>query len=243
MRLLSILLITVCTVHSKLTCTKCPFHISPKGHTKCTETCEGDVCHIVVNRFFNGTIIAGCINLHEGDEFKEGPAVCHRAEYRTSCACTTKDKCNDPTSPIANFKFSDKPILEGYQLTPMVGGGGSGSGEDVPMVGAGVKPSDEHFAPSPNGLPVDGLSTPKTIEIAATGTTPSEIIVTKTVALQIADNEHVEDQQTSAPTSPPRDDSSDAQGGNKTTSSSMSGTLSLAIIVGSLAILAPLMVY
>ncbi|VDO57740.1 unnamed protein product [Haemonchus placei] len=47
------------------------------------------------------------------------------ANHRTSCACTTKDRCNDPTSPISDFTFTEKPILKGYQFTPMVGGGGS----------------------------------------------------------------------------------------------------------------------
>ncbi|PIO66603.1 hypothetical protein TELCIR_11680, partial [Teladorsagia circumcincta] len=32
---------------------------------------------IVVNKYYNGTIIAGCINLFEGDQFKEGPAACY----------------------------------------------------------------------------------------------------------------------------------------------------------------------
>ncbi|KAL6735923.1 hypothetical protein Aduo_006322 [Ancylostoma duodenale] len=147
-----ILLVTVTTVYSKLKCTKCPFHIEPTGHTKCTDTCEGDICYIVVNAFYNGTKIAGCLDLHEGDNFKEGPAICYRQAHQTSCACTTKDFCNAPTAPIANFNFTEKPILEGYQLQPLVGGGGSGSGSGVVSVDskatlATLKPEDSIGTP------------------------------------------------------------------------------------------------
>ncbi|KAK6737456.1 hypothetical protein RB195_019889 [Necator americanus] len=137
-----ILLLTVIpTVYSKLNCTKCPFYIEPKGHTNCTETCEGDVCYIVVNQFYNGTKIAGCLDLYEGDTFKEGPAICYREEYQTSCACNTSDFCNSPTSPIANFNFTESPILQGYQLQPLVGGGRNPP-EGVPDLGI-LTPSPE----------------------------------------------------------------------------------------------------
>ncbi|PIO58183.1 hypothetical protein TELCIR_20387 [Teladorsagia circumcincta] len=77
-----------------------------------------------------------------------------REEHRTLCACTTKDRCNDPTSPIANFKFSDSRILEGYQFTPLVGGGGgppSGGALDTSKLTGGetAKPKDEHTTPEP----------------------------------------------------------------------------------------------
>ncbi|KAJ1358935.1 hypothetical protein KIN20_017506 [Parelaphostrongylus tenuis] len=133
MEIILVLVAATSAVYAKLTCTKCPFHIAPTGHTNCTETCEGDVCIIVVNKHFNGTIIANCIQLHDGDEFTEGLAICNREEYRTSCACVTKDHCNSPTSPIADFRFVEEPILEGYQLTPLVSGGESPGGRHTTM--------------------------------------------------------------------------------------------------------------
>ncbi|VDM65912.1 unnamed protein product [Strongylus vulgaris] len=133
-----ILLIAIICVQAKLTCTKCPFHIEPKGHTKCTETCQGDVCYIVVNRFYNGTKIAGCIDLYEGEKF-ETPAVCYRQDHQTSCACTTKDFCNSPTSPIADFKFQETKILDGHQLQPLVGGAGHSDQASL----ATIKPSGD----------------------------------------------------------------------------------------------------
>ncbi|VDM58854.1 unnamed protein product [Angiostrongylus costaricensis] len=87
--------------------------------------CGGEV---VVNKHFNGTIIANCLQLHDGDQFTEGSAICNRSQYRTSCACTTKNHCNSPTSPIADFRFVDEPILEGYQLTPLISMGGESLG-------------------------------------------------------------------------------------------------------------------
>uniref|UniRef100_A0A0K0DLI4 Endo/exonuclease/phosphatase domain-containing protein n=1 Tax=Angiostrongylus cantonensis TaxID=6313 RepID=A0A0K0DLI4_ANGCA len=83
---------------------------------------------LVVNKHFNGTIIANCLQLHDGDQFTEGPAICNRSQYRTSCACITKNHCNSPTSPIADFRFVDEPILEGYQLTPLISIGGESLG-------------------------------------------------------------------------------------------------------------------
>ncbi|KAK6044093.1 putative acyl-CoA thioesterase II, partial [Cooperia oncophora] len=162
--LLLLLFAVISTVYSKLTCTRCPFHITPKGRTNCTETCEGDVCMIVVNKYFNGTIIAGCINLHGDDKFHEGPAACYREEHRTLCACTTKDRCNDPTSPIANFKFVDAPILSGYQFTPLVGGpSGGGAIDTSKLIGGDAEKPKEH------GLTSNWNSTEKALS-AATAT-------------------------------------------------------------------------
>ncbi|WKX95081.1 hypothetical protein Q1695_011939 [Nippostrongylus brasiliensis] len=124
------------TAYAKLTCTECEFHNTPVGRTNCSKTCQGDVCHIVVNKFFNGTIIAGCINLYKDDTFKEAPSACYRGEYRVYCACNTTDKCNYPTSPISNFKFTDKMILEGYQLTPMIEGHGEAPPTLKPIIDA-----------------------------------------------------------------------------------------------------------
>ncbi|VDL72046.1 unnamed protein product [Nippostrongylus brasiliensis] len=165
------------TAYAKLTCTECEFHNTPVGRTNCSKTCQGDVCHIVVNKFFNGTIIAGCINLYKDDTFKEAPSACYRGEYRVYCACNTTDKCNYPTSPISNFKFTDKMILEGYQLTPMIEGHGEAPPTLKPIIDAqvttqspetqgndeaGVKPN-EHYAPLPNGVSIDELASTTTL--------------------------------------------------------------------------------
>ncbi|KJH50191.1 hypothetical protein DICVIV_03630 [Dictyocaulus viviparus] len=119
-----VLVVTVSSIYGKLICTKCPLHMSPSGHTNCTET--------FVNKYFNGTIIANCLQLHEGGQFDEGPAVCHREAEKTQCACSTKNNCNSPLSPIADFKFVDEPILEGYQLIPMISTDESDNG--VPII-------------------------------------------------------------------------------------------------------------
>ncbi|XGW07709.1 hypothetical protein V3C99_010680 [Haemonchus contortus] len=239
MQFLSLLLLAlITTIYAKLTCTRCPFHISPKGHTNCTETCEGDVCIIVVNKYFNGTIIADCIRLHDGDNFEEGPAACYREDHRTSCACTTKDRCNDPTSPISDFTFTEKPILKGYQFTPMVGGGGSpeGMNPDTSLVnGADVAQPNETDADSAESIPTTILE--EAAELLTTKAAPHDVIVTKTVSLQIGDGEVPQTQQSTNSSSndhPSHD--SDAQGsakGNSTTKSS-SYLMLTAMIIGSL---------
>ncbi|KHJ85331.1 hypothetical protein OESDEN_14946, partial [Oesophagostomum dentatum] len=60
-----------------------------------------------------------------------------RQSHQTTCACTTKNHCNSPTSPIADFKFQETPFLKGYQFQPLVGGG---EGEQPVHT---LKPGDE----------------------------------------------------------------------------------------------------
>ncbi|CAJ0606954.1 unnamed protein product [Cylicocyclus nassatus] len=202
-----ILLVAIAFVHAKLTCTKCPFHAEPKGHTKCTETCEGDVCYIVVNRFYNGTKIAGCVDLHEGEKF-ETPAVCYKQEHQTSCACTTKDFCNSPTSPIADFKFQEEKFLEGHQLQPLITTHESEQEQATMQTilpsgdsdAAGIKSSDEHYAPTPNGMPLDAMSsttmstttqftTVKSEDVVKPNTVANDTVVTWQVGVQVEEDE------------------------------------------------------
>ncbi|XGW07606.1 hypothetical protein V3C99_010625 [Haemonchus contortus] len=50
----------------------------------------------------NRTTIADCLN-NKGP-IKEGPAVCHKNYGHIICACSTKDRCNDPASSLSDFK-------------------------------------------------------------------------------------------------------------------------------------------
>ncbi|CAJ0963431.1 unnamed protein product, partial [Mesorhabditis belari] len=98
-------------------CSQCPFTPEPPHVNECPETCEGDVCYIVVNKFFNGTISAGCLNLRSGDHFG-GENVCHREETRTICGCEGAARCNDPQTPLAAYKFVDEPVFSRDQPIP-----------------------------------------------------------------------------------------------------------------------------
>ncbi|CAB3404680.1 unnamed protein product [Caenorhabditis bovis] len=102
-----------------LTCTVCEFKLLPPHSTSCNETCEGDVCFIVVNKFFNGTINAGCMHLRDDDKFTE-EAVCQRTAYDNRCACDTGDKCNDPKAKLSSFTFTENPVLGDYQWVPQI---------------------------------------------------------------------------------------------------------------------------
>ncbi|CAI4224146.1 unnamed protein product [Auanema sp. JU1783] len=115
-----IFLLFTCCYASALLCTSCPFTINPPYSTTCNETCEGDLCYIIVNKHFNGTVIAGCLNFKGNETSSNNTAVCNRGPERTMCACTTSDKCNDPTAPIAEFDFVQETILDGYQVMPQI---------------------------------------------------------------------------------------------------------------------------
>ncbi|EFP08132.1 hypothetical protein CRE_17343 [Caenorhabditis remanei] len=110
--------VTLTTV-SLLKCTVCDFHLQPPHNQTCNETCEGDVCYIVINKYFNGTISAGCMHLREDDKF-ENEAVCQRGAHDNRCACTIFDYCNSPNVTLRNYTFTQSPVLENYQWLPQI---------------------------------------------------------------------------------------------------------------------------
>lgn len=115
--LVFVLLAVISTVFT-LKCTVCEFKLLPPYNSACNETCEGDVCFIVVNKFFNGTINAGCMHLHEDDSFEN--AICQRGKHDNRCACTTKDFCNNPNVSISSYTFTEHAVLENYQWLPQI---------------------------------------------------------------------------------------------------------------------------
>ncbi|CAI5443764.1 unnamed protein product [Caenorhabditis angaria] len=119
LRLLIFFLSLVSTTVYSITCTSCEFRLLPPHSTNCDETCEGDVCFIVVNKYFNGTINAGCMHLREGDEFLN-KSVCQRLPYDNRCACNTGDRCNDPKVKLFTYKFTEEPVLVDYQWLPQI---------------------------------------------------------------------------------------------------------------------------
>nr|CDJ88068.1 Protein T05C1.1 [Haemonchus contortus] len=78
----------------KLTCVQCWFG-------KCDGECEGDICTLAKHAKTNHTTIAGC---KHDRVVEEGPAVCHENYGHIICACSTKDRCNDPASSLSDFK-------------------------------------------------------------------------------------------------------------------------------------------
>ncbi|CAJ0581833.1 unnamed protein product, partial [Mesorhabditis spiculigera] len=100
-------------------CTQCPYSPEPPHLNDCQDECHGDVCYIVVNKYFNGTIIAGCLKLREGDRFL-GKNVCHREETRTICGCDGRDHCNHPQTPLATFEFVDEPVFAKFETIPQL---------------------------------------------------------------------------------------------------------------------------
>nr|CDJ94246.1 unnamed protein product [Haemonchus contortus] len=83
----------------------------------------GDICTLAKNTRNNGTVFAGCMN---HGPIPEGPAVCHEASNRLICACSTKDRCNDPTSSLDDFKKLDKKFTHEGVIVPQQGEGGGG---------------------------------------------------------------------------------------------------------------------
>ncbi|GMR36397.1 hypothetical protein PMAYCL1PPCAC_06592, partial [Pristionchus mayeri] len=112
-----LLLVFLLPLSSTLKCTQCPHAVS--SPSSCSH-CEGDVCFIVVNAFFNGTLSAGCIHLREKDkaQFAQRRRDCNREveNKRTVCVCSGEDDCNDPRTPLAQFDFISDRILSGYEL-------------------------------------------------------------------------------------------------------------------------------
>nr|CDJ94245.1 Protein T05C1.1 [Haemonchus contortus] len=105
----------------KLTCVVCQF--SSKGNSQCHGECEGDICTLAKNTRDNGIIVADCMNR---GPIPEGPAVCHESFGEIICACSTKDRCNDPTSSLDGFKKLDKEFTHEGVIVPQRGGGGGG---------------------------------------------------------------------------------------------------------------------
>ncbi|PAV78901.1 hypothetical protein WR25_01894 [Diploscapter pachys] len=162
-RLLAALILLVPVYVFCLQCAICPFKIDEPHNLDCpNETCTGDVCNIVVNRYYNATIIAGCMQLREGDSFDK-KALCYRSEFKTVCACSTEDMCNDPSASLSNFEFTDKPFLENYQFMPQI------SPNPVQVSPLGGEVEEGSLAPSTNNETL-------TVQSAMTVLPPSESI-------------------------------------------------------------------
>ncbi|GMT14488.1 hypothetical protein PFISCL1PPCAC_5785, partial [Pristionchus fissidentatus] len=116
-----LLLFLLIPLSFSLKCTHCPPLVS--SPSQCSQ-CEGHVCFIVVNVFFNGTLSAGCIDLLDKDRngFVHTRKECNRevTHDRTVCVCNTGDHCNDPKTPLAEFDFISNSVLSGYNLQPGV---------------------------------------------------------------------------------------------------------------------------
>ncbi|XGW10697.1 hypothetical protein V3C99_012307 [Haemonchus contortus] len=117
MQFLLLLLVALCiTINAKkLTCVVCDY--SSGGNSKCDGECKGDICTLVKDPDNNNrTTLADCLNM---GPVKEGPAVCHKNYGYIICACSTKDRCNDPTSSLSDFKKLDKEFRHEIYIIPM----------------------------------------------------------------------------------------------------------------------------
>uniref|UniRef100_A0A7I4Y7E2 Activin_recp domain-containing protein n=1 Tax=Haemonchus contortus TaxID=6289 RepID=A0A7I4Y7E2_HAECO len=122
MQFLLLLLVALSTTikAKKLTCVRC-------WDGKCDGECEGDICTLAKHAKTNHTTIAGC---KHDRVVEEGPAVCHENYGHIICACSTKDRCNDPASSLSDFKKLDKEFALEIDILPMdsEGGGGDAKG-------------------------------------------------------------------------------------------------------------------
>ncbi|VDM23966.1 unnamed protein product [Toxocara canis] len=101
-------------------CAKCDYMQpgSPlSGFRLCEDTCEGNLCFIVVSLYQNETLIAGCLDANDYDVglFKNQSLCQRRADY-TVCGCSKTNRCNSPMTSSKLFDFANKPILKGYTL-------------------------------------------------------------------------------------------------------------------------------
>ncbi|CAD6195713.1 unnamed protein product [Caenorhabditis auriculariae] len=195
-----IFIATIGTV-SALTCTSCEYQPLDPQSTQCNDTCDGDVCFIVVNKFFNSTINAGCINLKDGDKFKD-KAVCQRTDQDNRCACDNADQCNDPQAKLSDFTFVKTEILKDYQMLPQVEPSNSSvqniaSGEGlaltaVPLNGTMDGDDDDHTVEVHSSLGINNSTEPKN-EPKKNET--EDMVMTKTVGLKVGNNQTEEDGQ------------------------------------------------
>uniref|UniRef100_A0AAF5PWZ5 UPAR/Ly6 domain-containing protein n=2 Tax=Wuchereria bancrofti TaxID=6293 RepID=A0AAF5PWZ5_WUCBA len=102
-------------------CAECDFlaHTPISGIRTCPENCYGDVCFIVVNNYYNETLVSGCVNVDmETRTFFRDHAYCYKRKWYTVCGCTTSDRCNSPQAPFSMFTFVTSPFFEDCQFMP-----------------------------------------------------------------------------------------------------------------------------
>uniref|UniRef100_A0A1I8EWA0 Uncharacterized protein n=1 Tax=Wuchereria bancrofti TaxID=6293 RepID=A0A1I8EWA0_WUCBA len=105
-------------------CAECDFlaHTPISGIRTCPENCYGDVCFIVVNNYYNETLVSGCVNVDmETRTFFRDHAYCYKRKWYTVCGCTTSDRCNSPQAPFSMFTFVTSPFFEDCQFMPKQG--------------------------------------------------------------------------------------------------------------------------
>ncbi|ULU04099.1 hypothetical protein L3Y34_017117 [Caenorhabditis briggsae] len=102
-----------------LQCTVCDYRYQAPYDSSCNTTCEGDACFIVVNKYFNATINAGCFHFWENGTFVD-EAICQRGPHDNRCACSTKDYCNSPNVSISSYVFTEQQILPSMQWLPLI---------------------------------------------------------------------------------------------------------------------------
>ncbi|CAI2336525.1 unnamed protein product [Caenorhabditis sp. 36 PRJEB53466] len=191
MRSLVFLLAILPATVISLTCTVCEFALLPPHSTNCNDTCEGDVCFIVVNKYFNGTINAGCMHLHD-DEMFENKAVCQRGANDNRCACSTTDHCNDPKVKLASYVFTESPVLENYQWLPQIQPPMPSlqpilPPEDLPLPVEGENDMNETAAELENGVESDLAHELNTTSVLSNEENDDLLTVKTTVGLNVRD--------------------------------------------------------
>ncbi|CAG9534966.1 unnamed protein product [Cercopithifilaria johnstoni] len=102
-------------------CAECNYlpHSPISGIRTCPKNCHGDICFIVVNKYYNETLISGCVNIDiETRIFFHDQAYCYDKSQYTVCGCTTFDRCNSPQAPLSMFTFITTPFFESCQFVP-----------------------------------------------------------------------------------------------------------------------------
>ncbi|KAL3994791.1 hypothetical protein ACH3XW_23175 [Acanthocheilonema viteae] len=105
-------------------CAECNYlpHSSISGIRTCPKNCYGDICFIVVNNYYNETLISGCVNVDtETQTFFRNQAYCYEKSEYTICGCTILDRCNSPQAPFSMFTFITTPFFEDCQFVPKNG--------------------------------------------------------------------------------------------------------------------------
>ncbi|EFO24391.1 hypothetical protein LOAG_04098 [Loa loa] len=109
---------------TSIKCAECDYlpHTPISGTRTCPENCYGDICFIVVNNYYNETLISGCVNVDTGTRtFFRNHAYCYKRSQYTICGCTTLDRCNSPQAPFSMFTFVTTPFFEDCQFVPKYG--------------------------------------------------------------------------------------------------------------------------
>uniref|UniRef100_A0A1I8A8B2 Activin_recp domain-containing protein n=1 Tax=Steinernema glaseri TaxID=37863 RepID=A0A1I8A8B2_9BILA len=109
-----------------LSCVRCSFVENNVDDRNCEDRCEGELCFIVVNKFRNATIVAGCApkpKPKEADLFAKNN-LCYTEQQEdalTICGCMLSDLCNDPNMPASEYMKIDDPILKDVYKSAMKG--------------------------------------------------------------------------------------------------------------------------